>query len=216
MFAVIKSGGKQYRVAPEQKLALEKLTGEPGDTVTFEEVLMLGGEGEPQIGAPLVDGASVAAEIVEQARGPKIIVFKKRRRQKYRRKKGHRQDLTVVRITDILAKGEKPKAKSRAKAKDEKPKADEKNAEASAGADVSTQTPLFEAPTGSPDDLKVISGIGPALEKKLHALGLVTYEQIANLSDEEKDQVEDVLSFKGRFEREKWMEQARELASKKS
>ena len=101
MFAVIKTGGKQYRVAPEDVLEVELLKAEAGETVTFSEVLMVGGEGEPTIGAPSIPGAVVAAEVVEQTRGPKVIAFKKRRRQNSRRKRGHRQDLTLVRITEI-------------------------------------------------------------------------------------------------------------------
>lgn len=101
MYAVIKTGGKQYRVAPNEILKIEKLEGEAGDKIEFTEVLMVGGEGEPVIGAPLVSGAKVTAEVLEQARAAKIIVFKKKRRHNYRRKKGHRQHLTVVRITDI-------------------------------------------------------------------------------------------------------------------
>jgi large subunit ribosomal protein L21 len=107
MFAVIKTGGKQYRVAADQTLEVEKLVGEAGETVTFGEVLMLGGD-QPQVGAPLVDGASVVGEIVGQKRGRKIIIFKKRRRQNSRRRNGHRQDFTLVRITDILAAGQQP------------------------------------------------------------------------------------------------------------
>jgi large subunit ribosomal protein L21 len=106
MFAVIKTGGKQYRVAANQTLEVEKVAGESGETVTFGDVLMLGGDGEAQVGVPLVAGASVLAEIVEQKRGRKIIVFKKRRRQNSRRKNGHRQEFTLVRITDILAAGQ--------------------------------------------------------------------------------------------------------------
>jgi large subunit ribosomal protein L21 len=105
MFAVIKTGGKQYRVAADQTLEVEKLAGEAGETVTFGEVLMLGGD-EPQVGAPLVAGASVIGEIIGQKRGRKIIIFKKRRRQNSRRRNGHRQDFTLVRITDILAGGQ--------------------------------------------------------------------------------------------------------------
>ncbi|MYZ49160.1 50S ribosomal protein L21 [Propylenella binzhouense] len=103
MFAVIKTGGKQYRVAAEETLTVEKLPGEAGDELTFDEVLLVGGDGEPKVGAPLVAGASVKATIVEHTRGRKIIVFKKRRRQNSRRKNGHRQDYTVVRITEIAA-----------------------------------------------------------------------------------------------------------------
>ena len=119
MFAVIKTGGKQYRVAAEDTFAVEKLAGEAGDQVTFSDVLMLGGEA-PKLGAPLVAGASVVAEIVEQKRGPKLIVFKKRRRHNSRRKNGHRQDLTLVKITEILTDGAKPsKAAKKAKPKAE-------------------------------------------------------------------------------------------------
>ena len=104
MFAVIKTGGKQYRVAANDTLQVEKLPGEAGEAITFSDVLMLGGD-EPKVGAPLVAGASVMAEIVEHKRGRKIIIFKKRRRQNSRRRNGHRQDFTVLRITDILADG---------------------------------------------------------------------------------------------------------------
>jgi large subunit ribosomal protein L21 len=116
MFAVIRTGGKQYRVAADQTLTIERLAGDAGEKVTFGDVLMLGGEGEPKLGTPLVAGASVVAEIVEHGRGPKIIVFKKRRRQNSRRKRGHRQDFTVVRITDVLAPGAQRRAKAPAAA----------------------------------------------------------------------------------------------------
>ena len=111
MFAVIKTGGKQYSVAADQSLEVSKLAGEPGDQVTFADVLMLGGD-KPSIGVPHVAGASVVAEIVEHRRGPKIIVFKKRRRKNSRRKNGHRQDATLIRITEILMDGAKPSAKA--------------------------------------------------------------------------------------------------------
>jgi large subunit ribosomal protein L21 len=102
MYAVIKTGGKQYRVAANETLTLEKLDGEAGSTIEFNEVLMIGGNGEPKIGAPTVAGAKVTAELVEQTRGPKLIAFKKRRRKNSRRKRGHRQDLTTVRIKEIV------------------------------------------------------------------------------------------------------------------
>lgn len=101
MYAVIKTGGKQYRVATDDVLDVEKLDGEAGAQVEFTEVLMIGGNGEPKVGTPLVSGAKVTAELVKQTRGPKLIAFKKRRRKNSRRKKGHRQDLTTVRITNI-------------------------------------------------------------------------------------------------------------------
>ncbi len=104
MYAVIKTGGKQYRVAKDDHLRIEKLDVEVGSTVEFDQVLLVGGDGaEPKVGAPLLDGAKVTAEVVEQTRGPKIVIFKKRRRKNYRRRTGHRQYLTVVKIADIAA-----------------------------------------------------------------------------------------------------------------
>ena len=103
MFAVVKTGGKQYRVAKGDVIRVEKIDAKDGDKVSLDEVLMVGEAGKSKVGAPLVKGASVKAEVVAQARTPKIIVFKKKRRQNYRRKKGHRQDLTILRVTDIKA-----------------------------------------------------------------------------------------------------------------
>jgi large subunit ribosomal protein L21 len=104
MFAVIRTGGKQYRVVPNAILKVEKLEAEAGSTVTFDEVLAVGGEGlEARVGAPLVAGATVTATVVAQDRLAKIIIFKKRRRQNSRRKNGHRQHVTVLRIADITA-----------------------------------------------------------------------------------------------------------------
>jgi len=101
MFAVIKTGGKQYRVKSGDVIKVEKLDGEAGAKVNLDEVLMVGEGDKTKVGSPLVKGAKVTAEILGQDRGPKITVFKKKRRQNYRRKKGHRQDITVLRITDI-------------------------------------------------------------------------------------------------------------------
>ncbi len=102
MYAVIKTGGKQYRVAPDDVLTIEKLEGEAGGTIEFTDVLMVANGGAPKIGKPNVAGAKVVAELVEQTRGPKLIAFKKRRRKNSRRKRGHRQDLTTVRIKEII------------------------------------------------------------------------------------------------------------------
>jgi len=107
MFAVIKTGGKQYRVAAEDVLKVDKVKGEPGEIVEFSEVLVVGGD-SVTLGAPTVAGATVAAEVLDQARGPKIIAFKKRRRKNSRRKRGHRQEFTLLRITEILTDGNKP------------------------------------------------------------------------------------------------------------
>jgi large subunit ribosomal protein L21 len=107
MFAVIKAGGKQYKVAEDQVLKVEGVKGEPGTIVQLGDVIMLGGD-TPQLGSPMVAGASVAAEIIEHGRGPKVIAFKKRRRKNSRRKRGHRQDFVLIRISEILTEGAKP------------------------------------------------------------------------------------------------------------
>ncbi|MTI17752.1 50S ribosomal protein L21 [Rhodobacteraceae bacterium RKSG542] len=185
MFAVIKTGGKQYRVAANDLLKIEKVSAEAGETVVFDEVLIVGSETETTIGAPIVEGASVAAEVVEQGRDRKIIIFKKRRRQNSRRRNGHRQSFTTVKITDILTGGAKPAAKAAA--------------------------PKAEAAVEGADDLKKLNGLGPAIEKKLVAAGISTYAQIAALTAEDIARVEDEAGIKGRFERDNWVEQAKEL-----
>lgn len=138
MFAVIKTGGKQYKVAPNDVLKVERLPAEAGESISIDQVLMVGEDGQtPQVGAPVLKDARVTAEVVEHTRGNKIRVFKKKRRKGYRRTHGHRQDLTVLRVTDIAAdgiakaKGAKPAAKKKAAAKgDAAAKADAQDAKA--------------------------------------------------------------------------------------
>jgi large subunit ribosomal protein L21 len=121
MFAVIKTGGKQYRVVADDVLKVEKVKGEPGEIVAFPEVLVVGGD-NLAIGSPTVAGASVAAEVLQQGHGDKVIAFKKRRRKNSRRKRGHRQEFTLVRITEILTDGKKPSMEAKPRPKP-KPKA---------------------------------------------------------------------------------------------
>ena len=118
MFAVIKTGGKQYRVAAEDVIRIDKVKGDPGEIIEFGEVLVVSGD-NVSLGTPTIAGASVAAEVIEQGRGPKIIAFKKRRRKNSRRKRGHRQEFTLLRVTEILTDGARPSktAPSRQKAK---------------------------------------------------------------------------------------------------
>lgn len=146
MFAVIKTGGKQYRVSENDVFVVEKLVGEAGDTIEFNEVLMIGEDGKaPQVGSPMIDKASVTAELVRQTRGEKLIIFKKRRRQNSRRKNGHRQDLTLVKITGISATGVKKPAAKKAAA----PKADaapKKAAPKKAAASTEKKAPAKKAP----------------------------------------------------------------------
>ena len=134
MFAVIKTGGKQYRVTPDDVIQIERISGEAGDEVFFNDVLILADDGKTAVGTPLVDGARVTGTLLEQTRGEKIIIFKKKRRKSYRRRNGHRQDLSVVRITDIIGLRAKKKAapkksKSKKKAADAAPEATAKGSE---------------------------------------------------------------------------------------
>jgi len=126
MFAVIKTGGKQYRVAAEDEIRIDRVEGEPGVVVQFAEVLAVGGD-QPLVGAPLVAGATVAGELLRHERGDKVIAFKKRRRKNSRRKRGHRQEFTVLRVTEILTDGKAPSkaAKPRRAPKAEAPAADQ-------------------------------------------------------------------------------------------
>ncbi len=197
MFAIIKTGGKQYKVAADDTLQIEKLDAKAGDTITFDNVLMIGTGSDVTIGTPLVEGATVVGELVEQFRARKIIVFKKKRRKKYRRTQGHRQNHSLVRITDILAPGQKPAAKKAAPKK---------------AAATKKETPPA---TDVVDDLKLISGVGPVLEKKLHALGVTSLKQVADFKKADIDRVDEALSFKGRIERENWIQQAKDLLAGK-
>jgi large subunit ribosomal protein L21 len=139
MYAVIKTGGKQYKVAAGNLIAIEKLVGTAGDSVSFDEVLLVGGDSGTTLGSPLVAGAAVAGEIVDHKRTAKILVFKKRRRQNSKRSRGHRQEQTLVRITEILTDGQKPAAKT-AKAAPE-PKAETAAAPAAAAEEAPAAKP---------------------------------------------------------------------------
>ena len=210
MFAVIKTGGKQYRVCPEDVLKIEKVAGEAGDFVELSDVLVVGEGGNITTGAPLVDGACVSAEIVEQGRTRKIIAFKKRRRQNSRRTIGHRQQLTTVRIAEILTDGKKPSKK--AAAKKEAPKKEAPKAEVKAEAKEATAAPLFTAPEGDGDKLTEIKGIGPVAEKQLKEQGITTYAQIAALSEEDIAKVDENMPFSADQIKD-WQEQAKEKIS---
>jgi len=211
MFAVIKTGGKQYRVATDDLLTVEKVSGNAGDMIEFTSVLAVG-EGEAAtIGAPLVDGAMVTAEIVEQGRGAKVLSFKKRRRQNSRRIRGHRQLLTTVRISEILTGGAKPSKKAAAKKDAPKkeaaaPKKEEAKTEAAAAA-----APLFKAPAGEGDDLTKIKGIGPVAAGQLNEQGITTYAQIAKLTDKEIEKIDAAMPFSA-DQISDWRDQAKELA----
>ncbi len=212
MFAVIKTGGKQYKVAEGDTITVEKLDTEAGKDVTFDTVLMVGSGDDVTVGAPLVAGASVFGEVEEQTRGDKIVIRKKRQRQTYRRTQGHRQHLTVVKITGISTDGKKPAKKAAPK------KAAAPKAEAPAKADAPAAKPEVDSRgriaklDGKPDDLKKISGVGPVLEKKLHEAGIYFFWQVAALTADQISELEEEMSFPGRITRDEWVKQAEEFA----
>jgi large subunit ribosomal protein L21 len=213
MFAVLKTGGKQYKVQAGDVLRVEKLAANAGDKVQFNEILMVGAT----VGAPFVEGAGVQAEVIDQIKGEKLIHFVKRRRKHgSKRTKGHRQQLTLLRVTDVLETGADKSgvmaavgagsvsgaafaaaAPAKKPAKKAAPKAEKAAA------------PVAEA---GADDLKELSGVGPALEKKLHEAGVTSFAQIAAWGTDDIAAFDEKLNFKGRIEREGWVEQAKTLA----
>jgi large subunit ribosomal protein L21 len=148
MFAVIKTGGKQYRVAPEDVIRIDRMAAEPGQVVEFGEVLVVGGE-TPVIGAPLVSGALVAGEVLQHTRGDKVIAFKKRRRKNSRRKRGYRHDFSVIRITEILTEGAKPSKAPPARAKREAKKMEPAAEVAEGAAKTAAKKPTAKKPAAS-------------------------------------------------------------------
>ena len=225
MFAVLKTGGKQYKVQSGDMLRVEKLAADAGETIQFNEILMLGGDA-PVIGAPFVADAAVQAEVIDQVKGDKVINFVKRRRKhSSQRTKGHRQKLTLVRVTEILNSG----------ADKSGVKAALGTGSVSASAIAAVVEPASKAKTAKPaaakateakpaapkagkaaagGDLKKLSGVGPALEKKLIAAGVTSLEQVAAWTEADVTKIDEELSFKGRIEREGWIAQAKELTAK--
>jgi large subunit ribosomal protein L21 len=235
MFAVIKTGGKQYKVASGDMLRVERIAANAGETVQFNEVLMLGGD-SVQVGAPLIEDAGVQAEVVDQIKGEKVINFVKRRRKhSSKRTKGHRQNLTIVKIGEIMASGAGKSGGAAAigtgsvsaaavaaitgkavEAKPSKPTRAEKvaapKAEAPAAEEKKAAPKAKKAAASDGDDLTTISGVGPVIVKKLHGEGVTTFAQIAAWTDADVEAIEEKLSFKGRVGREEWIKQAKELA----
>ncbi|MGB1234866.1 MAG: 50S ribosomal protein L21 [Planktomarina sp.] len=238
MFAVMKTGGKQYRVQSGDMLRVELLAADAGETVQFNEVLMVGST----VGAPLVDGAAVQAEVVDQIKGEKTINFVKRRRKHgSKRTKGHRQKLTLIRIGDIMESGadksgvkaaigagsvagfaaglaaaQSVTAKKPAAKKAAPKKAAAASAPAAAEAEGTRPANLLtEARAGGADDLKKISGVGPKLEGVLHEQGVFHFDQIAAWGPSDVVYMDDKLSFKGRIDRDNWIAQAAEFAAAK-
>jgi len=242
MFAVVKTGGKQYKVQSGDILRVERLAANAGDKIQFNQILMLGGD-KTVVGAPLVAGAAVQADVIDQIKSEKTIKFVKRRRKhSSKRTRGHRQHLTLVRVTEILASGaekskvqeavgagsvdfqfaENVKVKTSAGSKKmaeksvkETVKKEVKTTKTAKPATVAKEkksAPVKEKKTATSvsDDLKQLSGVGPALEKKLHAAGVKSFEQIAAWSSKDIEVINEKISSKGRVEKEGWIDQAKE------
>jgi large subunit ribosomal protein L21 len=192
MFAVVRTGGKQYRVAAGDKIVVEKLAGEAGETITLDDVLLAGE------GSEIKDskGLTVSAEIIAQAKGEKVIVFKKRRRHNYRRRNGHRQRHTILRILSVGSAVAAPKA---AKAK------------------VAAAPAASESAAGAVDasNLSLISGVGPTIEKKLRAAGITSWNDIAAWDEAAIAKWDAELKLGGRATKEEWVEQAKDLLAGK-
>jgi large subunit ribosomal protein L21 len=182
MYAVIKSGGKQHRVTEGEVLKLEKIEAATGETIQFDEVLLVTDGDNITIGTPVVEGAAVSAEVLSHGRGDKIRIIKFRRRKHSMTRQGHRQWYTEVKITDIAASGAKKAAVKKADA----------------------------APAGA-DDLSKLSGVGPVLVKKLAEAGITSFAQIAAWSTEDVAATDEKLNLKGRIERDGWIAQATEF-----
>jgi large subunit ribosomal protein L21 len=240
-FAVIKTGGKQYKVAANDVLKIEKLDAEPGDVVTFDQVLMVGNGDAVTVGTPVVDGALVAGHLLATEKQGTVIVFKKRRRHNSRRRNGHRQLLSSVRITEIVTGGAAVTTVADAALKQRlaaRAAALPGVAQAPAGKPAAAPAPLVdaqlagdaadEAPkaarprarakadeSGIVDDIKLIGGIGPTLEKKLNGAGVTSLRQIAQWTGADIDRFDAELELRGRATRDEWVEQARDLLAGK-
>lgn len=190
MYAVIKTGGKQYRVAVGDKLKVESLKAEEGDKVTLDHVLMIGDGESVEVGTPTLD-KTVEATVLSNGRGKKLRVVKFRRRQNSRTRNGHRQNFTELEITSIGGKAAK--------------KSSEKASKKAA--------PKKAAKSDKGDDLSRISGVGPVIVGKLEKLGITTFQQIADFTDEDIARIDEELNFKGRIERDDWVKQAKEFSA---
>ena len=219
MFAVLKTGGKQYKVQAGDVLRVERLAAEAGETVQFNEILMLGGESN-SVGSPMITGAAVQATVVDQIKGEKLIHFVKRRRKhSSQRTKGHRQKLTLVRITEILASGAETTGVKAAigtgslsqAAKDAMAPASNKGAAPKGAAAAKAAAPKAATVAAAGGDLKKLTGVGPALEKKLIEGGVVDLAQIAGWSAADVAAFDEKLNLKGRIERDGWVDQAKAL-----
>ncbi len=190
MYAVIKTGGKQHRVVEGETLKVEKIEVATGDTVQFDDVLLVSNGDDVTIGTPVVAGAAVKAEVVAHGRGEKVRIIKFRRRKHSMKRQGHRQWFTEIKITEIVADGAKAAPKKAAASK---------------------AAPKKAAASTDGDDLGKITGVGPVMVKKLNEAGITTYAEIAAWSPEQAAEIDEKLGLKGRIERDDWIAQTKEL-----
>jgi large subunit ribosomal protein L21 len=202
MYAVVETGGKQYRVAVGDKLMVEKLDVEEGAAIQLDRVLMVCENGKVEVGTPMLDGTSVGAKVLLQGRGEKIKVYKFKRRKKYRKTQGHRQYFTQLEIISIGGAQAAPKAK-----------AEEKKATKTDSAKAVPKKTSSDKATVEGDKLTDINGIGPVIAQKLNDAGVISFQQIADFSPEQIAEIDENLNFKGRIDREEWVAQAKKLTS---
>jgi large subunit ribosomal protein L21 len=197
MFAVIKTGGKQYKVSPNDVIFVEKLEANPGDVIALENVLAVGNDNNVTIGAPRVEGASVAAEVVDQRHTPTMIIFKKRRRKNSRRRNGHRQQFTVLKISEILTGGQKVKTST-----------------APLPANFNRSFEALSVAEGTADNLTLLGNVSHLIASGFHKAGIFHFWQVANLTEEAISKVESHIGFQGDSIRTAWPKQARSLLLK--
>ncbi|MEM7256507.1 MAG: 50S ribosomal protein L21 [Pseudomonadota bacterium] len=212
MYAVIKTGGKQYRVSPGDKLRVESLDLDEGESIDIDQVLMVGDGDDISIGSPLVSGAVVSARVLSHGRGKKIDIIKFRRRKHYRRQMGHRQNYTELEIVSVngVTAPSKPAKSSASSAAPSGGDSAASGAVAAAAAGAATLK-FLDAPNGDADDLKRILGIGSVLEEKLNGMGIYHFSQIAEFTSSDIENINTHLNFPGRIERDEWIPQAQEL-----
>lgn len=200
MYAIVDIAGQQIKVQKDQQLYVNRLQGKEGDKVQFDNVLLIDNDGSVTVGAPAIQGAAVTAKITEHLQGDKVIVFKKKRRKGYRKKNGHRQALTSIKIDSIQATGAKAKAA---------PKKEEKKA---APAPKAAAAPAAKA-AGAKDDLKKVEGIGPKIAETLNAAGINTFAELAATAPEKISEI--IAEVRGNHVTDTWPAQAKMAAEGK-
>lgn len=200
MYAIVEIAGQQFKVKKDQKVFVHRLPQAEGDSVKFDNVLLLDNEGTISIGAPAIEGAAVAAKILRHLKGDKVIVFKKKRRKGYKKKNGHRQYLTEILVEEVIASGAKPAKKKEAKAKPAAKKTAKAPAEANKVAEVkeekkpAAKKAPAKAKAPKADDLKKIEGVGPKIASILAESG---YETFAKLAKADPEKIREILLEKG-------------------